>query len=186
MSLKEATAKEIILITGPASSGKSEWAEKLAHRKKQPVIYIATGNIDSNDEEWRSRIAKHASRRPPEWETALVPVELAAKISSTSISQCLLIDSLGTWLANIISQEEKVWQETKEDLLKSLQQTPSNLILVGEETGWGVVPAYPLGRTFRDRLGNLIREIGASADLVYLVTGGHALNLTALGNPLEK
>ncbi|MGB3694536.1 MAG: bifunctional adenosylcobinamide kinase/adenosylcobinamide-phosphate guanylyltransferase [Spirulinaceae cyanobacterium] len=184
MNLKEATAKEIILITGPASSGKSEWAEKLAQQKKQPVIYVATGRIDSNDEEWRLRIAKHASRRPPEWETALVPRELAAKIRSTSHSQCLLVDSLGTWLANILSQEEEVWQETKKDLLESLHQTPSNLILVGEETGWGIVPAYPLGRTFRDRLGNLIREIGAIANVVYLVTGGHALNLTTLGTPL--
>jgi len=32
------------------------------------------------------------------------------------------------------------------------------VILVGE-TGWGVVPAYPIGRTFRDRLGSLVRRL---------------------------
>lgn len=184
MSQKEATAKKIILVTGPASSGKSEWAEKLAHLKKQPIIYVATGRMDSNDSEWQSRIAKHIARRPPEWETALVPKELPTKISSTPISHCLLIDSLGTWLANLIDQEENVWQQTKEELLTSLQKTSNDIILVGEETGWGIVPAYPLGRAFRDRLGNLIREVGEIADVVYLVTGGYVLDLSALGIPL--
>jgi adenosylcobinamide kinase / adenosylcobinamide-phosphate guanylyltransferase len=55
---------------------------------------------------------------------------------------------------------------------------------VAEETGWGVVPAYPLGRQFRDRLGTLIRLVGAIADQVYLITGGYALNLTLLGTPI--
>ncbi|NJL69467.1 MAG: bifunctional adenosylcobinamide kinase/adenosylcobinamide-phosphate guanylyltransferase, partial [Microcoleus sp. SM1_3_4] len=36
------------------------------------------------------------------------------------------------------------------------------------------VPAYPAGRLFRDRLGNLIRQISAIADTVYLATGGYA------------
>ncbi|NET09459.1 MAG: hypothetical protein F6K16_33080, partial [Symploca sp. SIO2B6] len=47
-----------------------------------------------------------------------------------------------------------------------------------------VVPAYPMGRTFRDRLGELTRNIGAIATTTYLVTGGHVLNLSALGPPL--
>ena len=60
----------------------------------------------------------------------------------------------------------------------------ADVILVGEETGWGVVPAYPAGRLFRDRLGTLVRQIGAIADNVYLVTGGYALELSVLGTPL--
>lgn len=58
------------------------------------------------------------------------------------------------------------------------------VIFVAEETGWGVVPAYPLGRTFRDRLGDLVRRLGAIANPVYLVTGGHALNLSAVASVL--
>ncbi|MCC5625437.1 bifunctional adenosylcobinamide kinase/adenosylcobinamide-phosphate guanylyltransferase, partial [Nostoc sp. CHAB 5715] len=53
-----------------------------------------------------------------------------------------------------------------------------------EEVGWGVVPAYPLGRAFRDRLGSLVRQLGVLSDTVYLVTGGHVLNLSILGYPL--
>jgi adenosylcobinamide kinase/adenosylcobinamide-phosphate guanylyltransferase len=39
-----------------------------------------------------------------------------------------------------------------QSLILSLVTVACDVILVAEETGWGVVPAYPLGRTFRDRL----------------------------------
>jgi adenosylcobinamide kinase / adenosylcobinamide-phosphate guanylyltransferase len=71
-------------------------------------------------------------------------------------------------------------------LLASLEKTSGTIILVSEETGWGVVPAYPLGRLFRDRLGSLTRRVGAIAQAVYLVTAGYALDLTQLGTPLEQ
>ena len=64
--------------------------------------------------------------------------------------------------------------------------TPSTVIFVGEETGWGVVPAYASGRLFGAGLGQLLRQIGSKADTVYLVTGGHAINLSVLGTPLSK
>ncbi|NJO20766.1 MAG: bifunctional adenosylcobinamide kinase/adenosylcobinamide-phosphate guanylyltransferase, partial [Spirulinaceae cyanobacterium RM2_2_10] len=51
---------------------------------------------------------------------------------------------------------------------------------------WGVVPAYPLGRQFRDRLGHLTRRVGAIATAVYLVTGGYAIDLVQLGQPLPQ
>ncbi|MEO1127399.1 MAG: bifunctional adenosylcobinamide kinase/adenosylcobinamide-phosphate guanylyltransferase, partial [Cyanobacteria bacterium J06639_16] len=46
------------------------------------------------------------------------------------------------------------------------------------------VPAYEVGRLFRDRLGEVTRKIGAIADAVYLVTAGYALNLSQLGHPV--
>jgi adenosylcobinamide kinase/adenosylcobinamide-phosphate guanylyltransferase len=107
-----------------------------------------------------------------------------AAIASMTPPHCLLIDSLGTWVANLLELDDISWQKTQTDLLHCLQQTPLTLILVAEETAWGVIPAYPSGRVFRDRLGSLIRQIGTLADTVYLVTAGHVLNLTQLGQPL--
>ncbi|MDY7015508.1 MAG: bifunctional adenosylcobinamide kinase/adenosylcobinamide-phosphate guanylyltransferase, partial [Cyanobacteriota bacterium] len=46
----------ILLVTGPASSGKSEWAEKLAIATGKAVSYAATARVDLADEEWQSRI----------------------------------------------------------------------------------------------------------------------------------
>ncbi|HEY9829254.1 MAG TPA: bifunctional adenosylcobinamide kinase/adenosylcobinamide-phosphate guanylyltransferase [Stenomitos sp.] len=179
--------RQIILVTGPARSGKSEWAEDLARQTDQPVIYVATAIALPEDREWLARIEKHQQRRPVEWTTHLVPVELAATIRDYSDSGCcLLVDSLGTWVANLLEQDEADWEKTLQDLLKSLLQTAGCVIFVAEETGWGVVPAYPIGRLFRDRLGGLVRKIGIISNTVYLVAGGHALNLTALGSPLQQ
>lgn len=177
------STNRVVLVTGPSRSGKSEWAEQLAARSNKSVIYIATAQLDPDDPEWQARIELHRSRRPPEWVTLTVAIDLAATIATATADQCLLVDSLGTWLANGLEQDEAAWADTVKALLKSLQTTAAQVILVAEETGWGVVPAYPLGRQFRDRLGNLSRQIGGIAHPVYLVTAGHVLNLSTLGQP---
>ncbi|HTL88664.1 MAG TPA: bifunctional adenosylcobinamide kinase/adenosylcobinamide-phosphate guanylyltransferase [Leptolyngbya sp.] len=177
---------KVILVTGAARSGKSEWAEQLAADSDKSVIYVATAHENFADPEWQARIEKHRSRRPSTWQMRSIPVSLKDAIVDSTDQNCLLIDSLGTWLANLLDQSDQEWQETLEHLLQSFNQTESLIIFVAEETGWGVVPAYAIGRLFRDRLGNLTREIGAIADTVYLVTGGHALDLSQLGTPLKR
>ncbi len=179
-------SNQLFLITGPVRSGKSEWAEELASRSGKAVTYIATASVDDTDLDWQARIQRHQQRRPAEWTTIHVPIALAETIQAAQESDCLLVDSLGTWLANLLDQDADTWNETEQTLLKVLQPPSSTVILVAEETGWGVVPAYALGRTFRDRLGHLTRQLGAIAHTVYLVTAGHALDLTALGTPLLK
>lgn len=172
-------------MTGPARSGKSEWAENLAIYSGKSVIYMATAQVDPTDSEWLFRIEQHRSRRPKGWVTLEVPHQLVGTIETAPLSSCLLIDSLGTWVANLLEQDDTSWLLTVQNLLLSLEQVADrDVILVAEETGWGVVPAYPIGRAFRDRLGNLVRRLGAVCDPVYLVTGGHVLNLSTLGSPL--
>ncbi|GBF82771.1 bifunctional adenosylcobinamide kinase/adenosylcobinamide-phosphate guanylyltransferase [Aphanothece sacrum] len=175
---------QIILVTGAARSGKSEWAESLAQKSGKSVIYVATALENADDPEWQARLEKHRRRRPAQWQTLWVPYTLCNTLSEILPPHCLLIDSLGTWVANGLDQDEMTWEQTTTQLINSLTQARVDVILVGEETGWGVVPAYPLGRTFRDRLGHLIRQIGGIADEVYLVTGGYALNVSCLGEKL--
>ncbi len=176
--------KQIILVTGATRSGKSEWAEILAQKTAKSVIYIATATENLQDSEWQARILRHQQRRPKTWETRSISRELIPAIEGALASQCLLIDSLGTWVANLLDCPDATWQITTRNLLSSLQATAADTILVGEETGWGIVPAYESGRIFRDRLGNLLRNIGSIADTVYLVTGGRVLDLSRLGIPL--
>jgi adenosylcobinamide kinase / adenosylcobinamide-phosphate guanylyltransferase len=177
-------SQKIILVTGAARSGKSEWAETLAIQSGKPVIYIATAKIDANDPEWQMRIQQHQQRRPEFWQTQEVSEDLIPALENSLPPHCLLVDSLGTWVANLLDQDSATWQQTTINLLKSLQKSQVDIIFVAEETGWGVVPAYASGRLFRDRLGKLVRQIAAIADPVYLVTGGYALNLKVLGTPI--
>ena len=176
---------QIILVTGAASSGKSEWAEHLALQLAKSIIYIATAKSNPTDREWKAKIEKHRQRRPADWQTWEIPINLTTAINQSSAQNSLLVDSLGTWVANLLAREQNIWELKVSELLKSIQSAKGDLIFVAEETGWGVVPAYESGRLFRARLGKLVRQIGSRADLVYLVTGGHALNLTSLGQKLS-
>jgi adenosylcobinamide kinase / adenosylcobinamide-phosphate guanylyltransferase len=174
----------IILVTGAARSGKSEWAEQLAIAQNRSVCYVATGIADDQDLEWQQRIEQHRRRRPVSWSTQEEPYELARLCRNTS--DCLLIDSLGTWVANGLERSDGLWQQSVRDLLAALQQASVPIILVSEETGWGIVPAYPLGRLFRDRLGQLSRQIAREADAIYLIVQGFALDLRQLAQPLPS
>ncbi|MEO1148685.1 MAG: bifunctional adenosylcobinamide kinase/adenosylcobinamide-phosphate guanylyltransferase [Cyanobacteria bacterium J06638_22] len=189
MPMSDVKSSGVILITGPARSGKSEWGERLAAQSAtqfgQRVVYVATAIAPTDDAEWLARLEAHRNRRPADWETLEVSHHLAKAIAAAAPDTCLLVDSLGTWLANLLEQDEETWAETQAELLHCLEQAQAQVILIAEETGWGVVPAYPLGRRFRDRLGTLTRKIGAIANPVYLVTGGYALNLSALGTQID-
>ncbi|KGF73611.1 adenosylcobinamide kinase [Neosynechococcus sphagnicola sy1] len=175
---------QVVLVTGPSRSGKSEWAEHLATQSGIGVTYVATASIAADDLEWQARILQHQQRRPRDWLTLQVPVHLIDPLRTLTAQDCLLIDSLGTWLANLLDLEESAWITTETAFLTCLAQCPGMVILVAEEVGWGLVPSYPLGRVFRDRLGSLVRKVAAIADPVYLVTAGQVLNLSQLGSPL--
>lgn len=170
-----------ILVLGPTKSGKSEWAEYLARQSTQPVTYVATSRTDPHDAAWQARIAAHRRRRLSTWQTLEVPTELTLTLGRALPSDCWLVDSLGTWVANHLEQSESGWQQQQAALLEAIAEFPGTLIMVAEETGWGVVPAYPLGRTFRDRLGTLTRQVAAIVDDSYLVVAGFALNLSQAG-----
>jgi adenosylcobinamide kinase / adenosylcobinamide-phosphate guanylyltransferase len=176
--------QQLILVTGAARCGKSEWAETLATASGKTVIYIATATIDNNDAEWQARILRHQQRRPSTWQTVVAIKHLAVTIGQATNSDCLLVDSLGTWVANLLDQSDAEWENLTQDLRNELTTSLATIILVAEETGWGVVPAYASGRLFRDRLGMLTRQIGSISSTVYLVTGGHVLNLSQLGTKI--
>jgi adenosylcobinamide kinase / adenosylcobinamide-phosphate guanylyltransferase len=185
----------LILITGPVRSGKSAFAEQLARASGKPVTYVATARYDPNDPEWVERIAHHRARRPADWEVVEVggagTPGLAVLIRDTPEERVLLVDSLGTWLADRmsahngdISLHASALEKEAGDLLEALCGSPTRVILVGEEVGWGIVPPYPSGRLFRDILGRLQQRLMREAEQAYLVVAGHALDLHALGKPI--
>lgn len=170
-----------ILVTGPTRSGKSAFAEALATRTQLPVTYVATARVSSDDPEWQARIDRHRRDRPTAWETLEVPLDLARVLKDATGDRCYLIDSLGTWVANGIELDDATWEVRAERFLHALSITSATVVMVAEEVGWGVVPAYELGRTFRDRLGLLAQAVGAVADGVYVVVAGYAIDLKQYG-----
>ncbi|AUC62303.1 bifunctional adenosylcobinamide kinase / adenosylcobinamide-phosphate guanylyltransferase CobU [Cyanobacterium sp. HL-69] len=176
---------KITLVTGAASSGKSEWAESIAKKQAQQVVYIATAQKIESDTEWMTKIQIHQQRRPKSWQCLEVPFDLPKALDKCHSNQLILIDSLGTWVANFIEKNDIIWEQQVEQLLDSLINSNNKIILVAEETGWGIIPAYELGRLFRNRLGSLTRQIGHRADEVFLVVAGYAVDISKIGVSLN-
>ncbi|MCF6253221.1 MAG: bifunctional adenosylcobinamide kinase/adenosylcobinamide-phosphate guanylyltransferase [Thiomicrorhabdus sp.] len=175
----------IRFILGGARSGKSSYAESVAtstEREGHKVFYIATANTvvsslvekggeKSIDSEMISRIQRHQADRPRHWKTIESPIYLAECLQSIDHeTHCILIDCLTLWTLNLLESGEL--KKEKEALLSVLPILKSEVILVSNEVGLGVVPLGKLTRRFVDELGWLHQEIARSADEVMFVTAG--------------
>jgi adenosylcobinamide kinase/adenosylcobinamide-phosphate guanylyltransferase len=99
-------------------------------------------------------------------------VRLADVLSSESkAGTVLLVDCLTLWLSNIMLAGHDA-ESASEQLAAAIAESAGPLILVSNEVGSGVVPATPLGRSFRDRQGWLNQAVAACCDAVVVVTAG--------------
>jgi adenosylcobinamide kinase/adenosylcobinamide-phosphate guanylyltransferase len=185
----------IVLVTGPVRSGKSTRALRLARDFGRPVTHVVTARVDPSDVEMADRIARHRRERGAEptielWRSG--GEDLAAIVAGAAAHTTLLIDSLGTWLAGYLLDMEAVAERDPagalaqletvgEPLLLALATARADIVLVTEETGWGLVPITAQGRIFRDGLGRLAQRIGKLAARVELVVAGYAIDLRRYG-----
>jgi adenosylcobinamide kinase/adenosylcobinamide-phosphate guanylyltransferase len=166
------------------------------------VAFIATAT--AGDDEMRARIARHRASRPREWHTIEEPLDLARAVRQAyKLADVSLLDCVTLWLGNMVSQEsgqresgDKGIEELRitsnlfdelslkqvEALLAVVQSAEPNktLIVVSNEVGLGVVPAYPLGRIYRDTLGYVNQRLARTADRVYLMVAGMAVDIKRL------
>ena len=192
----------LILILGGARSGKSAFAERLAAHSGRAVAFIATAT--AGDDEMRKRIARHRASRPMEWHTIEEPLDLAVAVRQAyKLADVVLLDCMTLWLGNMLFQEQGQYENDdmgKEELSRtsnlfderSSQQiealltvvqsveTGKTLIVVSNEVGLGIVPAYPLGRVYRDTLGYVNQRVAQIADRVYLMVAGMAVDIKGL------
>ena len=165
-------AKEIVLITGGARSGKSQYAEQRVRELGTRRLYVATA--EAKDDEMSERIAAHQKRRGDEWTTIEEPLELAAALlAQRDRTDCALVDCLTLWLSNLLlRRDEKYAQEKCGELVLALPQLDFHVVLVTNEVGWGIVPDNPLGRQFRDLAGWANQRMAAAATEVVLTVAG--------------
>lgn len=178
-------ADGLTLISGPAGSGKSRWAEQLAEASGRQVVYLATGPLRLDDEDWQERLRRHRVRRPASWSCREVQGALSEALGALEPGQIGLVDSLGTWVAAHLELAEGDWCQQREALLAAVASTRAPLLLVCEEVGWGLVPPTAAGGCFRNRLTALQRRLGEAAQASWLVLQGRALDLRALGVPVD-
>ena len=183
---KASPASSCTLVCGPSGSGKSRWAEHLASSAPGAVVYLATGPDLLEDADWQQRLERHRRRRPPSWLTREVQGDLSQALDQLLPHQLGLVDSLGTWVAAHLERDSASWLALQQELLIALQTCRAEVVLVGEEVSWGVVPATALGCRFRDRLSELNRQVSQLSSAHWLVVQGRALDLKALGVPVPE
>lgn len=162
----------VVLVLGGVRSGKSRFAQTLAERADS-VTFVATAER-RDDAEMQAKIDRHVADRPRTWTTVEEPLAVGATIDAARTAT-VLVDCLTLFGANLLESEHA--NGYVEALYASLSVPSHEVILVSNEVGSGVVPAYVLGRRFRDLVGEINQRVAAMADVVVLMVAGLPLML---------
>ena len=178
-----------ILVIGGARSGKSHYAQELAQRFPQPVLFVATA--EAGDEEMRQRIEEHRKARPSTWSTLEATAHVGRRIEEKiGTAQTVIIDCITLLIGNICSQhtdatgeptnaqliEREAMAEVSE-LVDCMNRVKASFIVVSNEVGLGLVPGNTMGRLYRDLLGRANQALAEHADKVYLMVAGLPLRI---------
>ncbi len=181
---------KIMLITGGARSGKSQYAEQHAKKLGGNILYIATAM--AYDDEMKMRIRKHQNSRPQKWETYEGYKGLGNVIREKGkFFNGILLDCVTIMTSNLMLEfchnhpleeidfeavENKILTEMHQ-LINGIQDVEATVILVTNELGSSIVPESKLGRVFRDIAGRVNQYLASCADEVYLTVCGMPMKI---------
>ena len=193
----------LVVFTGGARSGKSRAAERLAALRAsdgQRVTVVVLGRDDSADPEFADRIARHVADRPAAFETVEAS-DSSAWRAEVDDDALLLLDCLGTLLGRVMEEQWERMESSRlldapadalpagyelavasalDDVVGWFVARPGDTIVVTNEVGDGIVPAFATGRLFRDVLGRANHVLIDRADAAYLAVAGRLASLSDL------
>lgn len=170
---------KIVLVTGGARSGKSDFAERYAAVLPGRHAYVATATV--SDEEMARRIALHQKRRPASWATWEVPDHLPAVLGDLcQTADVVLVDCLTIYFSNYLWAHDGDDDETVIDgalaelraIVKGFRKAGVTAVFVTNELGCGIVPMEQVSRLYRDLIGRINQEAAREADEVYVSVCG--------------
>jgi len=163
----------LIYITGGARSGKSRYAQALAQRLGQRVVFVATAT--PSDADLERRIERHRRERPKHWRTLENPKELSRVFSDIDRrTEVLLLDCLTLYVSGCLMQgvpESRIGAQV-EKFCKAAAASRTATLVVSNEVGSGLVPTTDLGSKFRDYLGRANLIAARYATHAYLMVAG--------------
>jgi adenosylcobinamide kinase/adenosylcobinamide-phosphate guanylyltransferase len=172
----------LVLILGGARSGKSSYAQSQAEETGKPVTFIATAQ--ALDEEMSTRIRKHRAERPAAWETLELPFGIASQAGQIK-SDIMILDCITLLVSNLVMQYAKddlvdetpfmqALQKEVNELIKTIREPErkQDWLVISNEVGLGLVPAYQMGRVYRDGLGWANQRLARAADQVVFMVAG--------------
>ena len=186
----------VTLVVGGARSGKSTFAENKAKEYGGNIAYIATSVI--TDAGMEDRVKKHRLQRPQEWKTIEKYNnfdELQNNIDFMN-ADTIMIDCITTLITNFMFDSGIDFDNCKMEEVNGLEakikeevfcliflckNLNKKLIIVSNEVGLGIVPAYYMGNYFRDISGRMNSTIALEADNVYFTVSGIPMKLKSKG-----
>ncbi|GCF95215.1 adenosylcobinamide kinase [Enterococcus florum] len=192
---------QITLITGGARSGKSRFAESFFD-EQEPICYIATNGL-VQDDETQARVLLHQKRRPVHWTTHEAYLEIPSFIQQKGAAAYLL--DCATMLTTnyfyhlmkkrfgenyqLIDQQIAQFSEGEKQaieaeilaewsaIITAAKEKQSELVIVTNEVGLGIIPEDAFTRWFRDVFGRVNQYLGKEADAAFLVVASIPLKL---------
>lgn len=162
---------------GGARSGKSAQAEQFALHSGKQVHYIATAESHHSMAE---RIALHQARRPAGWILHEVPFELSETIQQLNQpDNLILVDCLTLWLTNQLLGNNL--HTACEQFLQTLAEVRTDLLLVANEVGTGLIPEDEISQQFVIAAGELHQQIARVAHRVCYCRAGFATPVKGSG-----
>lgn len=200
----------LVVFTGGARSGKSSLAQDLARSReldgaKITVVVFGDEGLDS---EMACRVKHHRQDRPASFRVVEAS-STADWLACVPDDEFLLLDCLGSLVTRALDEtlaaagidvaarddghavgDQRIvafsaeigeaFTRRVDDAVLAILKREADTIVVTNEVGDGVVPAYPSGRAFRDVLGRANRRLVHAADAAYLVVCGRAFDLCDL------
>ncbi|MDW8327443.1 MAG: bifunctional adenosylcobinamide kinase/adenosylcobinamide-phosphate guanylyltransferase [Anaerolineales bacterium] len=184
-------SRALTLILGGARSGKTSYALKLAAERAHNVLYVATA--EAGDAEMATRIAAHQRERPAYWRTLEAPRSVGqaiaqhlARCATSDSPQVIVLDCLTLLASNVIiplpepvseAAAQAALNAELDELLDAHAASDAHWLVISNEVGLGIVPAYPLGRIYRDVLGRANQRLALAADEVLFMVAGLPLRV---------
>ncbi|MGO0862261.1 bifunctional adenosylcobinamide kinase/adenosylcobinamide-phosphate guanylyltransferase [Clostridioides difficile] len=177
---------QIILVTGGARSGKSNFAEKLCLDRNNNTAYIATSI--PFDDEMKDRVRKHQESRPKSWKTYEIYEDIYSIIKNiyekheTVILDCVTLLVNNLMFSHNLNIEESTQEEINKleeyikeqvsKLIEEIEKTNLYFVFVTNELGMGIVPGNKLSRIYTDIVGRINQYIASKSNEVYFVVSG--------------
>ncbi len=166
----------MILIGGGSRSGKSSTALRILQSSGPGQGFIATAQ--AFDDEMRERIAKHRAERDSQITTWEEPFDVAGRITEAAGRfDAIVVDCLTLWLSNLMLADHSDIEAECRRLVTTAANAATQVILVTNEVGCGIVPENALARRFRDAAGRLNQMAAESASEVHWMIFGIALRV---------
>ena len=191
-------AGKLIMVTGGARSGKSEFAEQYVLHYAPKCDYIATAEV--LDQEMAERVRLHRQRRNDgRWVNHEAPYEAYKTFASLGEETgAVLFDCLTIYMANLLYGKnapnpdkvdflhrcEYVYGEI-DKLLAAARDCGKIVVFVTNAVGSGIVPDNPMAREYRDLAGWVNQRVAGACDKVYLCVAGQAVDMKKLAFKFE-